>query len=185
MSLLFQLNQPGRELGVPLSLVTLCGHCTAWKSGHGKEHRAGFPQTPLMRKARRKGAWGDAAAPCCIVELTCQVEQSVPQSQGIQFSTKTNQKEKGKEKAGVAAQLMEFPFAIGSVAQKTVKAGQKKHTSEWGRFTQTDASKVLYWWGSAEISPLASTQMPKNKFIPFTLGIWERLGSFPLRNWLP
>lgn len=92
---------------------------------------AGFSHTPLMQKTRRKEPCGDAAAAHCLVKITCQAEQgSVPQSRGINFSTKANQKEKGEEKAGVVVQLMELPFSIGSVAKNTEKAGQKKHTSE-------------------------------------------------------
>lgn len=126
-SLLFQPNQPGRELGsttVPGHPLRATHNLKVWPW----EHRGGFPHTPLMRKPRRKGVWGDAAAPRCLVELTCQVEQgSVPQSQGTNFSTKANQKEKGEEKAGVVVQLMEFPFSIGSVAQKRQSGAEKAH----------------------------------------------------------
>jgi len=129
--------------------------------------------------------WGDTAAPCCLVELTCQVERgSVPQSQGINFSTKANQKEKGEEKAGVVVQVTEFPFRIGSVAQRQTKQGRTITPASGEDLSRLPRQSALLMglYGSLPTGFYTDT---KKKYIPFKLGIRERLGSFPLRNRLP
>lgn len=91
---------------------------------HREEHGDDFPQ----KNQKTKGVGGTMG---WLLHVTLSGGAgSVPHSQGIDFHTKANQKEKGAEWAGGAVQFVAFPFCMSSAAHKT---GQSRENTPASR----------------------------------------------------
>lgn len=108
-------GQPTNSRHLSVGTTQLENRKKSWKRAQGWLP----PYSPLMKKPRRKGACRQCCCtppPQAYLSGWAGVNLSEPRNY---FPTKENLKEKGEEKAGVVVQLVEFPFGIGSVAQKT------------------------------------------------------------------